>query len=155
MTSSRPVHFCAFLAVARVMDHAGICRVSTLRQRKRPSGFGGMGRKLYSKTQYGQRKIPLAILGPLVLSPSAFTPSPRAFEVFIATGSGRPVHLRALPTGAFEIWLFGNCGVAALQAQEPSFRARQHWLEIPTQHAIWTSNDMVIHFGLPFSRPTW
>ena len=105
-------------------------------QRKRPSGFGGMGRKLYSKTQYGQRKIPLAILGPFVLSPSAFTPSPRAFEVFIAPGSGRPVHLRALPTGAFEIWLFGNCGVATLQAQEPSFRARQHWLEIPTQHAI-------------------
>ena len=65
---------------------------------------------------------------------------------WVGMTSGHSVHLRALPTGAFEIWISRLYRVAALLAEKPPRRVREHLLEIVTEHAIGTSNDFVSHF---------
>jgi hypothetical protein len=60
--------------------------------------------------------------------------------------SSSPVYLRALPAGAFETWIIENHHMAALLADKPA-RALQHRPEAVAQHAIWTSNNFVSHFG--------
>jgi hypothetical protein len=60
--------------------------------------------------------------------------------------SSSPVYPCAPPAGALEIWIIGNHHMAALLADKPA-RALQHRPEAVTQHAIWTPNNFVSHFG--------
>ena len=67
-------------------------------------------------------------------------------------GSRSTIQLQALVARALEAWIIGKHHMAALLANKPAWPL-DHRLEAVTHYAIWTSNDRVIHFSLPFSRP--
>ena len=68
-------------------------------------------------------------------------------------GSRSTNELQALVARAFEAWIIGKHHMEALLADKPAWPL-DHRPEAVTHYAIWTSNDRVIHFSLPFSRPT-